>query len=174
MLLRNYHNQVFSLFTNQTVVNGLKDPNGALLNSNCPGTSYYKSCLLNTIKTMNMASTFYSDGFLVLGSGNTPASVDDYALESIITTSISMSGVARSIDSEGNFVIVATLQNAGDSQVVINEVGIAARCYTSSSATTLCLVERTVLAEPITLAPGENSFLTYKVKFSPAAGAFPA
>lgn len=174
MLLRNYYNQLFSFFSEVVIENGLKTPDGALGASYCPSSgSNLSNSIINSIRGLNGASTSYSHRSLVVGSGSTPASVDDYRLESMITTSVSASGFSKSIDNDGNFVVVATVKNGGSSSITINEVGIPSTCYNGSSNSVVCLVERTVLDEPITLGAGESCFLTYKVNFAPVVGSFP-
>lgn len=173
MLLRNYYNQLFSIFSEQVIENGLKTPDGALCASYCPSSSSnLGSSIISSIRGLNSASTSYSNRSLVVGSGSTPASVDDYTLESMITTSVSASGFSKSIDNDGNFVIIATVKNGSSSTITINEIGIPSTCYNGSSSSVVCLVERTVLDEPITLAADESCFISYKVNFAPTVGSF--
>jgi hypothetical protein len=174
MLLRNYYNQLFSIISEQVIENGLKTPDGTLGASYCPSSSSNLSnSIINSIRGLNGVSTSYSHRYLVVGSGSTPASVDDYMLESMITTSVSSGGISNSIDNDGNFVIIANVKNNGSSTITINEIGIPSNCYNGSSSSVVCLIERTVLDEPITLVAGESCFISYKVRFASTVGAFP-
>ena len=173
MFLRNYYNQLFSLFSEQTIANGLKQLDGTVVNSACPSSSDTANGIIQAIRGLNGVANDYTARKLVLGSGNTPASVDDYKLESIITTSLSGS-VSKSVDDNGNLVIVISVTNTSSAPIIVGEIGIPANCHNESTARDLCLVERTVLDEPITLGAGESCFISYKVNFAPTVGGFPA
>lgn len=172
MLLRNYYNQLHSLFSGQTIANGLKKPDGTLADSVPPGNAE-SFRLDSTFKSAGTSfSTSYSSYGFVVGSGRTPASVDDYCLESLITTAGRLS-VVQSTDENGNYVWVGTFTNHATTPITIGEFGIAMNCYYKYTTYVVCLVERTVLDEPITLGAGESCFISYKVGFAPIVGSFP-
>ena len=109
----------------------------------------------------------YGAGVLI-GSGTTPPSNDDYKLESKYDTSVFNYGsvsVSSVVEEEGYVKIKIARQftNISGSEKTINEVGLAA--YTQSSGGyTKFLIARDVLDQPITLADGEIIIIRYVIK----------
>ena len=142
------------------------------------GTTYYVSPNFGTsgfpgslTQTLSRAT---GTAGIQLGSGTTAATVDDYALESIITASTVSCTVTQtpSLDSDGNpyLLLVLTITNTGSSAVTIGEVGYAQSIYAAtalagtSCSGRVCLIDRTVLASPITIAAnGGIGFISYKL-----------
>lgn len=100
------------------------------------------------------------------GSGTTPATVDDYKLESayvsgltiISTTSIKQSLKDNVITREYSYI----LKNTTSTDKVIGEIGLFYQSYYGSTSTSAkFLVERTVLDEPVTIAPGGTGTVVY-------------
>lgn len=172
MLLRNFYNQLHSLFSGQTIANGLKKPDGTLVDSVSPSsTESYRLDFTFKSASTTFRTSYSSYGFVV-GSGRTPVSVDDYCLESLITTAGYLS-VVQSTDENGNYVWIGTFTNQATTPITIGEFGITMNCYYKYTTSTVCLVERTVLDEPITLGAGESCFISYKIGFAPTVGSFP-
>ena len=177
MLLRNFYNQLTTQLTgiNGTIANGLKNPNGTLNSSD-------RASSTSDLVTMPLVTAFtafsgvkgsYSARYICVGSGSTPPTVDDYKLENLIKT-VSGDSVKASLDGNGNCVLLVNIKNTDSGKpIVINEVGLVGKCYYSSSGYVDCLIERTVLDEPLTLGPGESGFISYKVRFAPIVGSFP-
>lgn len=105
---------------------------------------------------------------LVIGSGTTPATVDDYKLETPITTLTPIAATTLCKDKDtGNtlspteFTITTTYRNDTDAAVTVNEIGIMIpagwRSSSGSSTNSLssCLIYREVLATPVTVEPGQ-------------------
>lgn len=172
MLLRNYYNQLHSFFSEQTITNGLKLPDGTLANCCCPSSTQSFTIARTFTSASATARTGYSSYGFIVGSGRTPASVEDYCLESLITSSLYLS-VVQSTDGDGNYIWVGTLTNKASEPITVGEIGILMSCYNKSSSSCTCLVERTVLDEPLTLGAGESGFISYKVRFAPTVGSFP-
>ena len=125
MLLKNYFTYVGVLFGKR---------NGEMVNIS--GSSSSVSSLLD-----------YSQKCLV-GSGRTPAKLDDYALEAEIT------GIDTTFNvnvSDSGTKIVNIISNLTNNAVTISEIGIA--CFRNTN--TGFLMTRTVLEEPITLEVGD-------------------
>ena len=100
------------------------------------------------------------------GSGSTPATKNDYKLESPITSGLTVvepSPTPISCSENGKYEImgVYTVTNSSDAEINIWEIGIV---------TQLCdwnvLMERTVLTEPVTIAPGKTKIINYKLTFN--------
>ena len=91
---------------------------------------------------------FNYDQKCLVGSGNRPAKVDDYALEAEIT------GIDTSFNvnvSESGTKIVNIISNLTNNAVSISEVGIA--CFANQNKG--YLLTRTVLDEPVVLEVGD-------------------
>lgn len=108
------------------------------------------------------------------GSGITPATVDDYTLESPITSGLSASsgGAALWKENDGLYVYEQRylLTNTSDANITINEIGqIRTVVYSETTAKywhSPVLMDRTVLDEPIYIAPGETRLVTYRINFN--------
>lgn len=107
------------------------------------------------------------------GSGSTPASKTDYCLESYIG-SLGIQNGSRIYVNEGDGVhsyhVTFGVTNNNAEEIVIREIGLSVPVITSkTSSSTKCypvLLERTVLDEPIPIAPGETKLVTYKITFN--------
>lgn len=123
------------------------------------GTVHKLETLMGTVKT---ASTGYG---VVLGTGNTPVTFNDYKLSGSQITSFSYTknvttgfvNSAQDIYVRGDYVITNTSSTA----FTIKEVGVVALHSSSSNQTTL--IERTVLTEPVTIEPGGVGKITYQI-----------
>lgn len=107
------------------------------------------------------------------GTGATPATASDYTLENPITSGLNvLSGSPALHSSNGSHTYTAThtLTNTTDSEINIYELGLFLPVDTTSTAGKYLwantLAERTVLTEPITIAPGESKLVTYKITFN--------
>ena len=128
MLLNNYFNYVGLLFGKSAKMTNLAGRDGSINSI----INYTQKCLV--------------------GSGNRPAKVDDYALEEEIT------GIDTTFNvnvSESGTKIVNIISNLTNNAVTISEVGIA--CFNSmpSERSSGYLMTRTVLDEPIVLEVGD-------------------
>lgn len=109
-----------------------------------------------------------------VGSGSTVATGGDYQLESTITSDITgvVLNTAAGLDSNDypfvQFDIM--ISNTGSTDVEIREIGYkqAIRCASASGSTSLenrvCLIDRTVLQNGITIEPQNYAFIRYTLK----------
>lgn len=106
------------------------------------------------------------------GRGATPPTADDYALEDVITSGLSIvngSTFTISNPSEGKYIIQAsyTVTNTTEEEIIIREIGLfgGVAFYGNSSNNRACpvLFERQVLDEPITIPAGAAKVITYKI-----------
>lgn len=117
------------------------------------------------------------------GSGTTPASKEDYTLESIITSGLNItnsSAPAVVNPASGKYVVSADfiVRNTSAEDITICEIGIFTPVSTMNSnyealvSTTYgtFLMERTVLDEPITIPAGEAKMITYAIEFNQTTG----
>jgi hypothetical protein len=105
-----------------------------------------------------------SSAYIHLGRGTTPPTLDDYCLEDLISSGVSLGDktVVKSID--GNTVTLeygVTVNNASSDDITIGEVGISVPASYASNSRYAVLIERTVLSEPVTIKAGEVGSVTY-------------
>lgn len=122
--------------------------------------------------TSNSQSLSYSSNGVTfgigLGSGSTAATYDDYNLETLITSGLTLvaaSGTlisqtevdsAHHVKSQRNY----TINNSSSSSITISEFGIYLP-YEVSSSPSICLAYREVLDSPVTLAPSESFIVSF-------------
>lgn len=124
-------------------------------------------CARNALSTINRTKTL-GNGYLMLGTGTTAPTADDYRLESPITTNLSCDSVSVSRTSLIK-TYTATFTNSGSSDITVTEVGFMIYIFYNYSNTTEnsdhFLMDRTVLDTPITIPAGESRTVTYELSF---------
>lgn len=147
------------------------------------GTTYY---IINTASnnisdlalfcSSTLQTNTSSAGFRV-GTGTTPPTENDYSLEAQITSGITgvVTRVYEAKSDYSGWVIKATLliTNAGAEPITITEIGAFdyIRANTAQNATgqgnqRLFMVDRSLLAVPITIPAGESGAIEYSVEVS--------
>lgn len=122
-----------------------------------------------------------SDAGISVGTGNTASSENDYQLANTITSGLTGSvSVSKSVDSNDNssIVLVVTLTNTTGSDISISEIGYKQECSASdaqdgtSTTDRVFLVDRTVLATPITIPANGQGIIRYTLttKYGSAGG----
>ena len=104
------------------------------------------------------------------GTGTTPATVSDYFLESILTTTeISVSTPSAvsfsQFDTYEEYSVTFGVTNKTAEAITISEVGLTAVPYSYSTASYV-LVDRTILDTPITISAGQSKQITYTIRFN--------
>jgi hypothetical protein len=134
------------------------------------GYNYWQDmwyCARNALSTINCTGTI-GNGYLMLGTGTTAPTADDYCLESPITTNLSCDSVSVSKTSLTK-TYTATFTNSGSSDITVTEVGFIVYILYAYSATTEnsdnFLMDITVLETPITIPAGESRTVTYELSF---------
>ena len=146
MLTNNFYTTVKNEMnrTNSTLINILGNPV-----TNVAATYWY---------TTNSFNTGNYHWQIQLGNGLTPASIDDYTIESPITDLTLLAGTATSPD--GNKIlkaINATYQNNTNENITVTEICLLGY-YTTAEF--VFLFNREVLKEPVIIAPGEAHSFT--------------
>lgn len=138
-----------------TVKNEMNRANSTLINilgnpvTNVAATYWY---------TTNSFNTGNYHWQIQLGNGLTPASIDDYAIESPITDLTLLAGTATSPDSNKILKAVnAIYQNNTKENITVTEVCLLGY-YTTAEF--VFLFNREVLKEPVIIAPGEAHSFT--------------
>ena len=127
---------------------------------------------INSLSTLDTIPTNSrnSRGYILLGTGTTAPTADDYCLESQITENLSCDSVSVSRTTTTK-TYTATFSNSGTSDMTVTEIGYALRMcyYIGSSSDTYTydnfLMDRTVLETPITIPAGESRTVTYELSF---------
>lgn len=159
----------------------------------------YKSCLPITatsgltLYTVSVLSAFpYSVTYtgtlsatsvgISVGRDGTPPTEWDYNLGDTITSGISLS-VSQSTRTAGQdggdpwVKYTVTITNTGSAPVTVREIGYKQQLIgtrlpgeTSGASSYTCLLDRTVLPVPITIAPGDAGVIHYRLKTDVAPG----
>ena len=112
---------------------------------------------------------------LVVGSGTTPVTDDDYKLDSPITTLTAVSATTscktdntRANLSPTSFTVTTTYRNDTEAPVTVNEIGIMipvgykiSGTGSNKNALSSCLIYREVLETPVTIEP--NQLRTFSI-----------
>lgn len=137
--------------------------------SNSQGLQGIWRSAINSLSTLDTKPT-NSRGYILLGTGTTAPTADDYCLESQITENLSCDSVSVSRTTTTK-TYTATFSNSGTSDMTVTEIGYALRMcyYIRSSSNTYTydnfLMDRTVLDTPVTIPAGESRTVTYTLSF---------
>lgn len=156
MVTRNWYNALKASFTNMAIKDGAATLNGAKYKLS-PITGGSLSNLMCAFSAASWATNTSSSG-VWLGSGSTPATVDDYKLELAITEGASVS-IARIYENPVKLVILVT--NTSDAPMTIAEVG-----WSSLLGGGYALADRTVLDTPVTIPAGGIGKIEYAIKIN--------
>ena len=118
---------------------------------------------------MNNYNSTTSSQNVEFGIGTTPATVNDYKLESEITTGISVAYPSSVTTEQTDSYILwtVTFGVTASVEVTISEIGLKSRANTSDGgASNTVLVDRTILDEPITIPAGQSKQITYTIRFN--------
>lgn len=124
------------------------------------------------VNTVVQISSPFNQG-IYIGSGNTPPTENDYALETPITGGLSAStpAVNRGADGDGNpyIAFTFTLTNSGATDKIVSEIGyfqyVSASYYNNSLGyQTAMMLDRTVLETPLTVPANGTAAVKYELK----------
>ena len=149
---------------------------GMLPIRNVVGDTYYAANQIynsmpsatNTDFTLNATNTGIS-----VGSGTTAAAESDYQLEAPIVNGLACSLIKScGLDSDGYpyLQIDMMMLNTSSEPITIAEIGYKQnlRCSNTEFGTSIsdrtCLLDRTVLATPVTIAAGDYKIIRYTIK----------
>lgn len=133
----------------------------------------YSDFGVKTVSGYSSTSNFGGYG-LVFGSGNEPATIDDYKLSGDVITGCAYSNAinhSMSDDgSEGAITATYTITNNNDEDITIGEIGLYSEMYWMTKQNTYTcypvLWERTVLESPITIPAGGVGQVTYTIQMN--------
>lgn len=121
-------------------------------------------------EVMNKWSASVNAKGVSFGTGNTPASMSDYALGSILgNTQISVSTPSAVSFSRGEtfdeYSVSFGITNKTAEAITVSEVGLTARMHPNYD-NAYALVDRTVLDSPITIPANQTKHIAYTIRFN--------
>lgn len=152
MILRNWYNAYKAMVTRTAIENGIRNSAGSYLKASYANLGASASFFY--FGASSFSTSIGTANTIVVGSGATAPTYDDYKLERQITSGLSGSV----LQTEG--CITLNITNTGASPVTIAEVGIYGTVYYAPGSTGHALVERSTFT-PITLQPGEIGQIIY-------------
>lgn len=116
---------------------------------------------------LNTGSIDHTQSGVIIGSGTTPPTPNDYKLENRITTTTSSSAIFTSTadDSGVTFTSVFTISNTHSEAITIAELGLYGGASKAGEAYAF-LFDRTVLDTPITIEAGGVGQVTYTIRMN--------
>lgn len=169
MITKNFK-QLNKLILEKTAIN-----TGLLPVSDTTGTTYYLSPAFTTSVfpyTQNHTIALNSlNAGISLGTGTTPATDLDYVMEAAITSGIqTWLYVATDVDNGDPIVTFEIIvKNIQSSAITISELGYKQPLYAATTlkgtnaAARVCLLDHTILDEPVTLQPDEYVLIKYSL-----------
>ena len=111
-----------------------------------------------------------------VGTGSTAATENDVNLENTLTSGVSLSVTTPTLGQEGGepyIEYVVTVTNTSGAELTVSEIGYkqtlkgTPKPDSTSASDVVCLIDRTVLDEAITLAANQAGTIVYRLKTKP-------
>lgn len=121
----------------------------------------------STYSCMSRITTGYTSACgVILGTGTSPATIDDYKLSGSIVSGFKYTATKTSERTDDTATITYTysITNENSTAMTISEVGITAYASTTGGST-YGLIERTVLSEPVVIPPEGVGQVRYSVTY---------
>lgn len=166
MVTRNWYNAFKALRSKTLIPNGFTFASGAKTKAGYLATSSGSVTNQTWLSLRNSNISFSTSTYgIMVGSGSTPATLDDYMLENLIASGLSIS-VAEAVDDDNDGVYKLTITNTSNQDITIGEIGMWLQLYTGNNTNNsgAFLVERTVLDNPITIPAGGIGLIEYAIK----------
>ena len=112
--------------------------------------------------------TITSHGVL-FGTGDTPASLDDYKLAGDLIQNIAtiVSRTYSYSEEKQSIKAIYTITNNNTEEITIKEVALTVPfCYDKGSFLSACIIDRTVLDTPVTIPAGGIGRVEYTITFN--------
>jgi hypothetical protein len=172
MLTKNWDKVILTWVTNSSIkaTNVLGNSFGLSLFAN-PLQIAATSNAVYYPRMANVVKSYDGNGGVIFGNGTTPPTRDDYCLSGdVISTVTSTANGGFTTDADGaTGTYTYTLTNTGTADITIGEVGLIAGGHSTSSRTApdyKCLLERSVLDEPVTIPAGGVGQVTYTIRMN--------
>ena len=170
MLTNNFYSVLAQNMVGEHKSNSIKNFRGSLTTIGNAAGSYMPFFISGQNHKANLSNVdddySASQGGVVFGDGDTPATAEDYKLAGNIITGITANAnLTRSINN-GVAQIVAIYTITASSEVTIKEIA----AFAQSGNDGAYIVDRTVLDEPVTIPAGGIGQVVYTITFNyPAA-----
>jgi hypothetical protein len=173
LLFTSYFRAIYNTSVSETV--RLFDPvNGnAIININNQSAQFY-----GNVASTILAGVGVTDLGIVVGSGSTPVTINDYRLVSPIPhgnadgqlvynamTSSNVTPINKTLANNWYYAITRQFDNLSSSTVTIAEVGLIQKYYTSIGILPT-LIARDVLPSSITLEPNQSTVIQYTIRLT--------
>ena len=136
---------------------------------NTTGTVSMSSSTSNWYGVFSSMNYYETNGtqYVRFGSGTTPATVNDYKLESLIDSGITVAQPSKVTTEQTDSYILwtVTFGVSASAEITISEIGLISKARLPSGETNT-LVDRTVLDTPITIPAGQSKQITYTIRFN--------
>lgn len=130
-------------------------------------TIFYTSNWYGVFGGMCVYNSTNGSQYVLFGNGTTPATINDYKLESPIDSGIAVANPSSTTNEQTDDYILWTVTFGVKASVetTISEIGLISKAHlTNGYAETL--VDRTVLDTPITIPAGQSKQITYTIRFN--------
>ena len=172
MITNNYLSALFGYATNAPL--RMVDYKGNTRYGICYSTRQagleFTYCMDNVFNNINLGNAMNN---VVFGSGNEPATSNDYTMAFITGLTATLVKSVASDDNGASSTGVFTITNSNSNEVTISEVGIFSKLYTRGTADATgasysgpFLLERTVLDTPVTIPAGGIGQVTYTIRMN--------
>lgn len=197
MWLRNYYNALTAMIYSQDTLTStttptsytapimVRDVGGSYTqswfnnSSAYNGSQYWHNCIDSVLlpgkispalRNSYDATEAFVNLNLYLGSGSTQVSYEDYRLDTLITSGLTIVGsgtIKTATDISGSTISSKkdfTINNTSAGNITISEIGLAAgigAAVSSNYGGRVCMIYREVLDDPVTLGPGESMILSF-------------
>lgn len=164
MILRNWINRIIGINgTSTIVVKSTYGSAGSFPLNIAPTTDIYA----DNYNEVNAGMPSSIGIGVVLGSGTTPPTIDDYKMENAITTNLNAGGVTRSFNantSNSSLTVVQPIVNRGTNTITISEIGLFGK--NSPMANDSCILLSRDVITPVTIAPNETKTFVVTIDFA--------
>ena len=148
---------------------GITSSNVVNENNEIKKAAYTSSYWYGIFTKMNYYDSTSNSQCVEFGNGTTPATINDYNLESKITTGINVAYPSSVTTEQTDSYILWTVTFGVTASVetTISEIGLKSLATLSSNnSSTRVLIDRTVLDEPVTIPAGQSKQITYTIRFN--------
>lgn len=167
MITKNWYNYFKSINGFNVIANAARTTDGTIVN--CGYSTSNTSIMLDSLMMRNTTVIYKkTTSGIVLGSGTTPPTIDDYELESQITSGLHCS-VSTVYHAEGYVTRNITATNTSTMDITIAEVAMQCQLYTgenSSANSKYVLMDRSVLQVPVTIPAGGVGVISYTIRIN--------
>ena len=175
MFTKNWYVAIWSYLTSTSTIGKNVQGNNVTINpsENYPLKLKYDNYPQYVPSVNKLRNSLSAGGGVILGTGTTPPTLDDYMLSGdLITTFTSSSTINITNNPELNeafLTTIFTITNSGTDAFTIGEIGLIGNIKSNNTGTSvsdMSLLERTVLDSPVTIEASGVGQVTYTIRFN--------